>query len=87
MPGCKAEADDWKHLNVKRVRPTTTERDLALARVEDLNSGSEIEISTDEFFKEWLRNSSADDELKKRAFRLRAKLLGRKPATKQKETT
>lgn len=75
LPGCKLLADDYADINVKRVRPVTTERDLALARIEDLNSGSEIEISTDEFFKEWLRNSTAADTLKRRAYKIRKRLL------------
>ena len=75
LPGSKITADDYKYINVKKIRATTTERDLALARVEDLMSGSEVNISTDEFFAEWLRNQTARRDLKVRAFKLRRKLL------------
>jgi hypothetical protein len=68
------QAKDYAHLNVVRVRPVATERDLALARIEDLQSGAEIEISTDEFFKEWLKNQSVDRGLKLDAYKLRRSL-------------
>ena len=76
LPGCSITAADYAHLNVQRVRATSTDRDVALARVEDLtNGGSEISISTNEFFSEWLRNQSAPKELKKRAYKLRSVIL------------
>lgn len=69
------QTSDYKHLNVVRVRPVSTERDLALARIEDLNSGSEVEISIDEFFTEWLSSQQIDPELKRDVVRLRKKIL------------
>ncbi len=87
LPGSKVTADDYKDLNVKKIRVTTTERDLALARVEDLVSGSEVNINTDEFFAEWLRNQSVDRGLKARAFNLRKKILrGHKHVRKETES-
>lgn len=81
LPGCRVQAADYAHLKVHRVTATSTDKEVALARIEDLNAGSEVSISTDDFFKEWLRNSPASKELKTRAFKLRAKILGRSTKT------
>jgi hypothetical protein len=75
LDGCEITAADYGQLNVVKVRSVKGEKDLALARIEDLTSGSEIEISSKEFFVEWLRNQNVDRELKKQAVRLRKQLL------------
>ena len=75
LDGCEVDAADYKHLNVVKVKTASNARELALARVEDLNTGSEIEVSADEFFAEWLGAKSADQSLKDEAIKLRKKIL------------
>lgn len=74
-PGCGVQAKDYAHLNVVRVRPVSSLKDLESARIEDLSEGEAVRISSDEFFKAWLRNSSAESSLKKHAYKLRKQLL------------
>lgn len=78
VKGPKIMASDYQHLNIVMVKPVKTEAELALAKVDELNDGSEIEISTDEFVKAWLDNQAKDPKLKARAFALRQRLLQRK---------
>ena len=81
LEGCQVSASDYGNLHVVKVRAVSDARDLALARVEDLSSGSEIQISSDEFFKEWLRSQPVPKELKKAAYNLRKQLLGTEKVT------
>lgn len=73
--GAKITASDYGNLNVVKLSTPNTARELALAHVEDLTDGSEIEISSDEFFQEWLDNQHHDPSVKKSASRLRTKML------------
>jgi DNA repair exonuclease SbcCD nuclease subunit len=75
LDGCEVEAENYKHLNVVKVNAVSTARELALARMEDLADGSEIEVSADEFFKEWLDAQSVEAELKLQAVKLRKQIL------------
>jgi hypothetical protein len=75
LDGNELTAADYKHLNVVRQRAVSTERDLALARIEDLHDGAEIEFSVDEFFDEWLELQQVDSNLKKSALKLRDQIL------------
>lgn len=75
LDGCAVSAKDYGELQVVKVRAVSDARDLALARVEDLSSGSEVQISSDEFFKEWLKTQPVPRELKKQAYALRKTLL------------
>jgi hypothetical protein len=75
LDGNELSAADYAHLNVVRQRAVSTERDLALARIEDLHDGAEIEFNTDEFFDEWLEMQQVEPSLKKEALKLRDKIL------------
>ena len=75
LEGATVSAVDYKHLNVVRTRPVGSQKDLELARLEDLVDGSEIKISSTEFFNEWLRNSNVDTNLKRQAWMLRKELI------------
>jgi DNA repair exonuclease SbcCD nuclease subunit len=75
VDGAKVTAADYQHLNVKAVKTASTEQELALARIEELSEGSEVEISTDEFFGAWLERQPKDDDLKAKAEKVRAKYL------------
>lgn len=75
LDGCSISASDYGDLQVVKVRAVSDARDLALARVEDLASGSEVEISSDEFFREWLKSQPVPKELKRSAYNLRKQLL------------
>lgn len=75
VDGAKVTAADYQHLNVKAVKTASTEQELALAKIEELAEGSEIEISTDEFFGAWIDRQPKDDELKAKALEVRTKYL------------
>lgn len=71
----KVRAQDYQHLNVVKTMVARSDRELALARVEELSTGSQVEISSDEFFANWLEQQTRPDELKARAAALRSRLL------------
>lgn len=73
--GANISATDYLHLNVVKTVTASNQREIALAQVEDLNDGSEVEVSSDEFFQEWLENQSQDAERKASASALRTKML------------
>lgn len=74
--GCKLTPADYPEgLNVVKIRAVKDNQDLALARIEDLQSGSEVEISSDEFLKEWLRQKPIAKSLKVAAYKLRKQIL------------
>jgi DNA repair exonuclease SbcCD nuclease subunit len=75
LEDCGVVPTDYKHLNVVKTRPVGSATDLEYARLEDLIDGSEVKISSNDFFKEWLRNSNVDRVLKQEAYTLRKKLL------------
>jgi DNA repair exonuclease SbcCD nuclease subunit len=76
LEGCDVSAADYKNLRVEKVRSVSDVRDLALAHIEDLTSGSEVEVSSDEFLREWLKAQPVPGELKRQAYQLRKRLLG-----------
>lgn len=78
LDGSEVTAADYQGLNVVKVRTTNSASDLALARIEDVAEGSDIEISTTEFVETYLAQTSASEQDIKRAISLRKKLLGGK---------
>lgn len=70
-------AAHYKNLNVVKIRTTRSDAELALARIEDLSDGSEIELSTEEFIEAALTAKATEKELK-RALQVRKQLLGGK---------
>lgn len=75
MPGSKVSASDYNHLNVVKIRAATNEKEVALAKLEELSEGSEIEFSSIEFFQEWLDSRSIPSTVKARALELRREIL------------
>jgi len=73
--GAKITPDLLHDLNVVKTQSVKTDQELALARVSDLQTGSEVEVSSDEFFEAWLDNSTASPELKSKAKALRTSKL------------
>lgn len=71
----KVRAVDYQHLTVVKTVPVKNGHELALARVSDLSQGSQVEISSDEFFATWLEQQTVPEPLKVRAAGLRQKLL------------
>jgi DNA repair exonuclease SbcCD nuclease subunit len=71
----KIKAADYQHLNVVKTVPIKNSSELAVTQFEEIKSGSQIEISSDEFFNAWLDTQSRPDELKKKALALRRRLL------------
>ncbi len=71
----KITAADYADINVVKVMTVNNARELALAKIADLSDGAAVEISSDEFFAEWLARSSAPNDMKARAGKLRTKLL------------
>lgn len=75
VDGCQISAHDTAGINIAQVKTANGARELALAKVEDLKEGSEVEVSTDEFFQEWLTTQSVESDLKNDAASLRTQLL------------
>jgi DNA repair exonuclease SbcCD nuclease subunit len=66
----------YAHLNVVMVRTPNSASELATSElVSRAAAGSAVEISTNEFFKEWLRAQPVEAELKQRAFKIRKAAL------------
>lgn len=78
VDGCQISATDTAGINVVMTKTVNGAQELALARVEDLKDGSEVEVSTDEFFHTWLEGQAMDSNLKTEVMKLRtARLKGR----------
>lgn len=75
LDGCQVTAADYAGYNVVLVKAINSEQELALAKVEDLKEGSQIEISSDEFFAEWLTSKPLEDSLKNEASTYRTQTL------------
>ncbi len=74
--GAKVGPHHWIDLpNVVKINPYKTSEELVMALTEDLQSGSELRISTDEFFAHWMEQAPDKPKLKKKAATLRSKLL------------
>jgi DNA repair exonuclease SbcCD nuclease subunit len=73
--GCQLGAEDTVGINVVSTKTANGAKELALARVEDLLDGSEVELSSDEFFQEWLSTQAVDTPLKDQAIKLRTQTL------------
>jgi DNA repair exonuclease SbcCD nuclease subunit len=71
----KVQTQDWSHLNVVKTVTAKTDTEAALAHFEELQGGTAVEISSDEFFTAWLDNQSRPQELKDKALALRKRLL------------
>lgn len=68
-------AAHYQHLNVVKVKTANSAAELALAHVEDLADGSNIEISTTEFISAWLAQRALDDQKLKAIMKVRHKIL------------
>jgi hypothetical protein len=75
IDGCQISAHDTAGISIAQVKTANGARELALAQVDDLKEGSEVEVSTDEFFHEWLSTQSIESKLKDSASKLRITLL------------
>lgn len=75
VDGCQINAEDTAGINVVSTKAVNGAQELALARVEDLQDGSAVELSSDEFFHEWLSTRPVDPDLKEQATRLRSRTL------------
>jgi len=71
----KINASDYQHLTVVKTLAVKSEAEAALAQVEELSQGSAVEVSTDEFFENWMAAQSKPQELKDKATALRKRLL------------
>lgn len=71
----KITAADYQHLNVVKVMTANTAAEQALAEIADLNEGSDIEISTDEFFTAWLDQQNVSTEEREAATAARLRTL------------
>jgi len=75
VDGCQLGAEDTLGINVVSTKMANGAKELALARVEDLLDGSEVELSSDEFFQEWLATRAVEASLKEQAVKLRTRTL------------
>lgn len=75
LDGAKVTAADYQHINVVKVSTQSSAEQEALDRVAELDNGSQVEISTEEFFQAWLEQQPYDQELKAKAARLRSHYL------------
>ena len=75
LDGCELKADDVAGLHVVSVKSVNTAQELALAKVEELAQGTEVEISSDEFFDAWLEQQHLEPKLHKATRALRMTIL------------
>lgn len=75
LDGCVISPEDTAGIRVEMVKTANNAQELALARVEDLLEGSEVEVSPDEFFAEWLSSQPLEDSLRARVLARRSKVL------------
>jgi len=71
--GADVVVPDWPNIVITKVFKTKTE--LVDILTEDLLNGQELEIKTSDFFREWLASQAVPQSLKKRASRLRKRIL------------
>lgn len=78
VDGCSVSAADVAGINIVQTKTVNSAQELALAKVEDLKNGSEVELSISDFFNTWLLGQPLDDSLKREVADLRiAKLKAR----------
>ena len=75
LEGNNITATDYEDLNVVKTVSVNSDRELVLARIEDLTEGSAIDLSTNEFFQEWLDTKSVDPSERKSIAAFRTYLL------------
>lgn len=75
VDGCQLAAEDTAGINVVSTKTANNAKELALAKVSDLREGSEIELSSDEFFAEWLTTQAVEPTLKEQATKIRNRTL------------
>ena len=74
--GADVQVPDYAHLNVVTVRTFQSRKQLAAALTEDLPSnGSELKLSTREFFHAWIEGQDAPDHIKASAVQIRKRVL------------
>lgn len=78
VDGCQVSATDTAGINVVMTKTVNGAQELALARVGELKEGSEVEVSTDEFFQTWVDGQAMDKDLKKEVIALRTSKLKRR---------
>jgi hypothetical protein len=73
IDGCQISAADTAGINVVVTKTANNAQELALAHVEELKEGEQVEVSTDEFFESWLESKSLEPDLRDaiRAYRLK----------------
>ena len=63
--------------NIVITKVFKTKNDLVQILTEDLLTGSELEIKTSDFFRDWLAKQAVPESLKKRARKIRKRVLGK----------
>ena len=75
VDGFQPVQEDLVGANVVTIKVANSARELALAKVADLREGSEVEVSTSEFFNAWVQTQMYSEALKTDAIKLRSKTL------------
>lgn len=76
--GADVEPKDWvDYPNVVEHTPFKGKEELEVALNEELISGTDVSVSTDDFFNEWIGRQDVSPDLKESATQIRQQILGR----------